>query len=84
MTAFTHNTASKAVLLCSRQQPLYRSQLSAPSGQNQAHELALEQLARTLQKITPVAGLVLVGSAKKKEEISRFVSLIHTLIELTA
>jgi pimeloyl-ACP methyl ester carboxylesterase len=40
-------------------------------------------VACEIAKITPVAGLVLVGSAKTKDEISRFVAMIHPLIGLT-
>jgi pimeloyl-ACP methyl ester carboxylesterase len=40
-------------------------------------------VACEIAKTTPVAGLVLVGSAKSKEEINRFVSMIHPLIDLT-
>jgi pimeloyl-ACP methyl ester carboxylesterase len=40
-------------------------------------------VACEISRVTPVARLVLVGSAKNREEISRFVSLIHPLIDLT-
>jgi pimeloyl-ACP methyl ester carboxylesterase len=40
-------------------------------------------VACEIANITPVRGLVLVGSAKSKGEISRLVSLIHPLIDLT-
>jgi pimeloyl-ACP methyl ester carboxylesterase len=39
-------------------------------------------VACQIAKITPVYSLVLVGSAKKKEEISRFLSVIHPLVDL--
>jgi pimeloyl-ACP methyl ester carboxylesterase len=39
-------------------------------------------VACEMAKITPVDSLVLVGSAKKKEEISRFLSVIHPLVDL--
>ena len=36
-----------------------------------------------IAKMTPVSRLVLVGSAKSREEINRFISLSHPLIDLT-
>jgi pimeloyl-ACP methyl ester carboxylesterase len=39
-------------------------------------------VACEMAKITPVASLVLVGGAKKKEEISGFLSVIHPLVDL--
>ena len=39
-------------------------------------------VACEIAKITPVVGLVLVGSARSKDEINRLVSLIHPLINL--
>ena len=39
-------------------------------------------VACEMAKITPVRSVVLVGSAKKKEEISGFLSVIHPLVEL--
>jgi pimeloyl-ACP methyl ester carboxylesterase len=40
-------------------------------------------VACEIAKITPLAGLVLVGSAKSKDEISRFVALAHPFIKWT-
>ena len=40
-------------------------------------------VACEMAKLTPVSRLVLIGAAKKKEEISGFLSVIHPLIDLT-
>src|SRR5206468_9562435 len=40
-------------------------------------------VACEMGKITQVGSLVLVGGAKKKEEISGFLSMIHPLVDLT-
>ena len=40
-------------------------------------------MACEIAKTTTVAGLVLGGSARSKDEINRLVALIHPLIDLT-